>query len=132
MKSRAETRRQKVLADLAESDAARRRALEPGERRKLPSYTEEDLEETTSRYVALTAEAAARAVAEALADRDSVPGSDRESRVSKLEIPDVHLSEAHHGVGAIQKLENVGKIVAAIGALVSGGAAFVHWILGWF
>jgi hypothetical protein len=109
-------RRTQVLARMRAARDARREAVTRA-RRDLPSYSDEDVEEITGRFAALSADAAAHAVADALG-------------VKHNEKPE------GGGGGWFQRnaktFEYIGKIAAAVAAGCAGLATFAHWVLGLF
>jgi len=114
--------REEVRGRLNKTGAARRDAIAKA-RRDLPSYTDEDVEEITGRFAALSADAAARATAHALTERSSVPTSEGLSEL----LPGEHERRAWR-----HRVKFAAKVPATVASVSSALVAFAHWVLHWF
>ena len=115
--TRAERARQRTRQALQDAQAKRRDAIE-GPREKLHSYTDEELDEITGRWAALSADAAAQATAKALTRR-------RTKSDEPVEASDSQPSLA-------RRFTRAGKVATAAATIGSTLATFAHWVLHWF
>jgi hypothetical protein len=115
--------REQVRGRLNKTAATRRDAVERA-RGELPSYTDDEVEEITGQFAALSANAAAEATARALAGR----------------IGEAPVQVKHEPPGADQTrqgfwiycLQHPAQVTAAIASAGSAFVAFAHWVLGLF
>ena len=123
--TRAERARERVRRALQDTQAKRRDAIE-GARQKLHSYTDDELDEITGRFAALSADAAARATAGALMHRGHSPSSaDNDS-----DFESIKTTESEPPL--TRRFTRAGKVAAAATTIGSTLATFAHWILHWF
>lgn len=116
--NRTENARARMRDTLQHAQAERRDAIEKA-RRDLPSYTDDELEEITGRFAALSAEAAASATADALTHRrHSRPDSDEPEGMSQPPLA--------------RRFTRAGKVAAAATTIGSTLVTLAHWVLHWF
>lgn len=112
--------KEQVRGRLNKTGAARRDAIERA-RGELPSYSDEDVEEITGKFAALSATAAANAVADALTERCEPSLPDKPLEGSDLDV----------SAGSVRvRIRDVAKVSAAVAGIGTALAALVHWLRG--